>query len=65
MKIPFNLLVLGCVFAVSASALAGGWSVSGRILDEAGTPIGSASIHAAGATHSVDESGAFRIDVEA
>ncbi|NNC65588.1 MAG: CapA family protein, partial [Gammaproteobacteria bacterium] len=53
------------MFAVPASASSGGWSVSGRILNEAGTPISSASIHAAGETHSVDESGNYRIDVEA
>ena len=65
MKTFFNLLLLGCTFVISASATAGGWSVSGRVLDEAGTPISTASIHAAAATHSVDEAGNFSVDVEA
>ena len=63
MKTSIKLIALSALLALSSSIFAAGWSVGGRIVDEAGAPIGSASIRAAGTTHAVDASGSFRIDV--
>ena len=65
MKPQSTLTALGALLAFSSLASADGWTVGGRIVDEDGAPIGSASIQVAGRTHDVDETGSFQIDIEA
>ena len=65
MKPLSTLIALAALLALAIPAAADGWSVSGRIVDEDGAPIDSASIQVMGTRHDVDGSGNFTIDIDA